>query len=232
MRNEEQPKKALIENNKKRIEVLNKLQTAITRKNETNKYRKETLNRLQRAMVRRQKEKEAENIARRQKEAENKARKQMEARLQKEAENKARRQKEAENKARIQKEAENKARLQKEAENMAKRRAMKRTMTNAKLNVPKPKKIKRQMVSTIPKSKVIMSPRRPKSKVIMSPRTPKSVRDQRKKNVKLQIERMKRIRTRGQERKKFLNRLERGEDPYKVLMDAKKLNFNRAGGTM
>jgi hypothetical protein len=66
----------------------------------------------------------------------------------------------------------------------------------------------------------------------MSPRTPKSVRDQRKKNVKLQIERMKRIRTRGQERKKFLNRLERGEDPYKVLMDAKKLNFNRAGGTM
>jgi len=232
MRNEEQPKKALIENNKKRIEVLNKLQTAITRKNETNKYRKETLNRLQRAMVRRQKEKEAENIARRQKEAENKARKQMEARLQKEAENKARIQKEAENKARRQKEAENKARLQKEAENMAKRRAMKRTMTNAKLNVPKPKKIKRQMVSTIPKTKVIVSPRRPKSKVIMSPRTPKSVRDQRKKNVKLQIERMKRIRTRGQERKKFLNRLERGEDPYKVLMDAKKLNFNRAGGTM
>jgi colicin import membrane protein len=163
-------------------------------------------------------QKEAENRARRQKEAENTARRQKEAenKEKKEAENTARRQKEAENKEK--KEAENTARRQKEAENKARRQkeAEKRRMT-ATTSVPKSKKMKQQT---------------PKIKVIVSPRRPKSVGDQRRKNVKLQIERMKRIRTRGQERKKFLNRLERGEDPYKVLMDAKKLNFNRAGGTM
>ena len=104
----------------------------------------------------------------------------------------------------------NEIKARKEAENKAKRNA-----ENAAKREPEQRqKRKRTMTNaglTLPKTKKI-----------------RLNTNQRRRNVQLQIERMRRL-TKAN-RRKFLNQLRAKKEPYTVLRQAKALNFARAGG--
>jgi len=134
-----------------------------------------------------------------------------------EARRKQEERKKAENKAKRnmeeRKKAENKAKRnmeeRKKAENKAKRNMEERKKAENKARLLKKRTMSNANLNLPNKKKIKLN-------------------DTNRKNVKLRLERMKRLKK--PERRTFLNRLVRGENPMNVLTNAKKINFSRAGG--